>query len=54
VAGSGRPLVAIGGIDESRARAVIEAGADVVAMAADLTLRDPGARARAALSTLGD
>jgi thiamine-phosphate pyrophosphorylase len=54
VAGSGRPRVAIGGIDESRARAVIEAGADVVAMAADLTLSDPGARARAGLGALGD
>jgi thiamine-phosphate pyrophosphorylase len=53
-AASGRPLVAIGGIDQSSARAVIEAGADVVAMAADLTLPDPGARARAVLDALGD
>ena len=43
------PLVAIGGIDEANARDVIDAGADVVAMAGDLTTSDAAARARALL-----
>ncbi len=46
------PLVAIGGINESNARDVIEAGADVVAIAGDLTTSDAGARARVLVGLL--
>ena len=52
VASSGRPLVAIGGITLERARSVIDAGADSVAVISDLLTRDPGARAREFLSLL--
>ena len=46
------PLVAIGGIDASNVRDVIEAGADVVAVAGELTNRDAGARARVLIQLL--
>jgi thiamine-phosphate pyrophosphorylase len=46
------PLVAIGGIDESNAQSVIDAGADVVAIAGDLTTSDGAARARALIQLL--
>ncbi len=49
VASSGRPLVAIGGITLERARSVIDAGADSIAVIADLVAGEPGARARAFL-----
>jgi thiamine-phosphate pyrophosphorylase len=54
VALQGVPLVAIGGIDETNARAVIEAGADTVAIAGDLTGKDASLKARALLRALGD
>ena len=49
VASSGRPLVAIGGITLERARSVIDAGADSIAVIADLLAGEPRARARAFL-----
>ncbi len=49
---AGIPLVAIGGIDQSNARAVIDAGADIVAMAGDLTTSDAAARAVALIRLL--
>ena len=45
-------LVAIGGIDESNARSVIDAGADVVAVAGELTTSDAGAKVRALIQLL--
>ena len=51
-ASRGVPLVAIGGVDETNARAVIDAGADIVAIAGDLTSRDAGAKARALIDLL--
>ncbi len=48
-----RPLVAIGGITLARARSVIEAGADSVAVISDLLVGgDPSARVRAYLDEL--
>jgi thiamine-phosphate pyrophosphorylase len=47
-----KPLVAIGGITRRNCRAVIEAGADSVAVISDL-LRDPGKSAQDFLSILG-
>jgi thiamine-phosphate pyrophosphorylase len=50
---SGRPLVAIGGITLERAPAVIEAGADSVAVISDLLSGgDPATRARVFLAAL--
>ena len=46
------PLVAIGGIDKSNARAVIEAGASAVVIAGALTGDDPGRRASALLEAV--
>lgn len=46
------PVVAIGGITLERAPAVLEAGADSVAVISDLLIGDPGARARAYLRAL--
>ena len=46
------PLVAIGGIDESNARSVIDAGADVVAVAGELTTSDAGAKVRVLVQLL--
>ncbi len=52
-AAAGRPLVAIGGITLENARAVIDAGADMVAVARDLLAAgDIAARARAFLQRL--
>jgi thiamine-phosphate pyrophosphorylase len=47
-----RPLVAIGGITLDRAPAVIEAGADAVAVIADLVTADPSRRCREYLKAL--
>jgi thiamine-phosphate pyrophosphorylase len=47
-----RPLVAIGGITEQNAAAVISAGASAVAVIADLVSEDPETRARALLAAL--
>lgn len=47
-----RPVVAIGGITLERARGVIEAGADAVAVLSDLLEGDPGARCREYLKVL--
>jgi thiamine-phosphate pyrophosphorylase len=52
VASSGRPLVAIGGITLERAKSVIDAGADSVAVISDLLVGEPRARARAFLQSL--
>jgi thiamine-phosphate pyrophosphorylase len=52
IGSSGMPLVAIGGIDETNARAVIDAGADTVAVASGLVRKDAGARARALLAVI--
>ena len=49
---SGQRLVAIGGITLNRAPAVIEAGADAVAVISDLVEGDPAARCRQYLKTL--
>jgi len=49
-----RPVVAIGGITLARAPEVLAAGADSVAVIADLLHGDPGERARAFLQALGD
>ena len=50
-----KPLVAIGGITRQTARAVIEAGADAVAVIGDLIdAPDPGERAREFLEILKD
>lgn len=50
---TGKPLVAIGGITLQNARAVIDAGADSIAVIRDLlTAPDPGARAREFLRVL--
>lgn len=49
-----KPIVAIGGITLDRAKAVIEAGADSVAVISDILLaRNPGDRARQFLDVLG-
>ena len=48
------PLVAIGGIDETNARSVIDAGADTVAVAGGLIERDAASRARALLRVLSN
>jgi thiamine-phosphate pyrophosphorylase len=52
LAGTARPLVAIGGITVETAGSVIDAGADSVAVIADLLTADPGVRARQMLQTL--
>lgn len=49
---SRKPLVAIGGITRTNARAVIEAGADAVAVISDLS-RDPGKSAEEFFRILG-
>jgi thiamine-phosphate pyrophosphorylase len=49
---AGRPLVAIGGITLDRAPAVIEAGADAVAVISDLVSADPSRRCREYLKAL--
>ena len=49
---AGVPLVAIGGITIESARAVLDAGADAVAVIADLLGDEPGARIRAYLRAL--
>jgi thiamine-phosphate pyrophosphorylase len=50
---TGKPIVAIGGITLDRAKAVIEAGADSVAVISDILLaRNPGERARQFLDVL--
>ncbi len=49
---AGIPLVAIGGITLERAPAVIESGADSVAVISDLLIGDPESRARAFISAL--
>ncbi len=49
---AGLPLVAIGGITLGEARRVIEAGADAVAVIADLLRDDPARRAREFLAAL--
>ena len=51
-ADSGRPVVAIGGITLENAPAVIEAGAQSVAVISDLLVGDPAARARAFVERL--
>ena len=51
---AGLPLVAIGGITLENAGRVIDAGADAVAVIADLLSGDPGARARAFVRALDD
>jgi thiamine-phosphate pyrophosphorylase len=52
---TGKPLVAIGGITAENARAVLEAGADAVAVIHDLIAApDPAARAREFLKVLGE
>jgi thiamine-phosphate pyrophosphorylase len=47
------PVVAIGGITLENAAAVIEAGANSVAVISDLLAGDPRARARAMLKAVG-
>ena len=49
VAASGRPLVAIGGITLERAKSVIDAGANSIAVISDLLMGEPRSRARALL-----
>jgi thiamine-phosphate pyrophosphorylase len=50
-----KPIVAIGGITLERAKAVIEAGADSIAVISDVLLtRNPGERARQYLDVLGE
>ncbi len=50
-----KPIVAIGGITLERAKAVIDAGADSVAVISDILLaRNPGERARQYLDVLGE
>jgi thiamine-phosphate pyrophosphorylase len=49
---AGRPLVAIGGITLERARSVIDAGAESVAVISDLLVGDSRARAREFLRVL--
>jgi thiamine-phosphate pyrophosphorylase len=50
-----KPIVAIGGITLERAKDVIEAGADSVAVISDILLaRNPGDRARQYLDVLGE
>jgi thiamine-phosphate pyrophosphorylase len=49
---TGKPLVAIGGITRQNCRAVIEAGADTVAVISDL-VRDPGKSVEEFLRILG-
>ena len=50
-----KPIVAIGGITLERAEAVIDAGADSVAVISDILLaRNPGERARQYLDVLGE
>jgi len=51
-AGRGKPVVAIGGITLERARDVVAAGADAVAVIGDLAGSDPQARARAFVSAV--
>lgn len=50
----GWPVVAIGGITLERVGAVLDAGADAVAVISDLLDADPAARARAFLRAIGD
>ena len=52
LAGTARPLVAIGGITVETAGSVIDAGADSVAVIADLLIGDPGERIRQMLQSL--
>ena len=49
---AGRPIVAIGGITLSTAPAVVAAGADAIAVIADLLAGDPGQRVRQYLAML--
>ncbi len=50
-----KPIVAIGGIAESNLAAVIEAGADAVALIAEIVrARDVGAKIRSLLAALGE
>ena len=50
-----KPIVAIGGITLERARAVVDAGADCVAVISDILLaQSPGERARQYLDVLGE
>jgi thiamine-phosphate pyrophosphorylase len=49
---TGKPLVAIGGITRQNCRAVIDAGADAVAVISDL-IRDPGKSVEEFLRILG-
>jgi len=49
---AGHPLVAIGGISLDRAPAVIEAGADAVAVISDLVTADPSRRCREYMKAL--
>jgi thiamine-phosphate pyrophosphorylase len=50
-----KPIVAIGGITLERAKAVIDAGADSVAVISDILLaRNPGERARQYVDLLGE
>jgi thiamine-phosphate pyrophosphorylase len=50
-----KPIVAIGGITLERAKAVIDAGADSVAVISDILLaRNPGERARQYVELLGE
>ncbi len=50
-----KPIVAIGGITLERAKAVIDAGADSVAVISDILLaRNPGERARQYVDVLGE
>lgn len=52
-AGRGKPVVAIGGIDLERARAVIDAGAAAVAVISDLLAGEPEERARQYVAACG-
>jgi thiamine-phosphate pyrophosphorylase len=49
---TGKPLVAIGGITRQNCRAVVDAGADAVAVISDL-IRDPGKSVEEFLRILG-
>lgn len=51
-AGRGKPVVAIGGITLARARDVVAAGADAVAVIGDLAGSDPETRARLYVSAV--
>jgi thiamine-phosphate pyrophosphorylase len=52
-AGTGRPVVAIGGVTLDRAPAVLEAGAASIAVVSDLLKGDPRVRVREYLAVLG-